>query len=218
MNSSAPLPDPNESKAPEMIGIASLLLFISTLVVALRVVSRAMIRQIGWDDWAAMATLVFIIASGSTIMSMTRYGLGRHIYTIPPESLVLYGRAFWISILTYMMALGGVKLTFLLQYFRLMSVSRLRHVYLGAIVFIAVWSISQVILLCLQCIPLHAVWDPSVKGRCLPNVTAWWYFNGIFNIVTDFAILAMPFPVLLKLQLPKAQRVVLAFVFGLGFL
>ncbi|KAM5356794.1 hypothetical protein ACJ41O_003440 [Fusarium nematophilum] len=215
--SSESLPDPTETRVPEMIAVASVLMLISTIVVVLRAMSRTMTRQFGWDDGAAVATLVFILACGATIISMTRYGLGKHITALAPETMILYLRAFWVSIFFYVLALGSVKMTLLLQYLRLMSVSRMRIVIVVSIYIVMASLVAQMFTVMLQCIPIQAVWDPSVKGKCIPHITNMWYFNGIFNIVTDFAILAMPLPVLWRLQLPFAQKAFLTFVVGLGF-
>jgi hypothetical protein len=38
------------------------------------------------------------------------------------------------------------------------------------------------------------------------------------NLVTDFIIFSMPLPVIKSLQLPKKQKLMLTFVFCLGFL
>jgi hypothetical protein len=70
----------------------------------------------------------------------------------------------------------------------------------------------------LQCIPLKAVWDPRVKAKCINREVEVWYMSSVFNIVTDFAILILPLPIILKLQLPWSHRIVLLFVFLLGFL
>lgn len=117
-----------------------------------------------------------------------------------------------------MMALFWAKMTFLFHYYRLMSVSNMRNVYLGAIIIVALWGLSQTIMAFTQCIPLKAVWDPRVEGWCRPHQTTLWYINGVINIVSDFAILILPLPVIWKLQLPLSQKILLSGIFGLGLL
>ncbi|KAJ4315065.1 hypothetical protein N0V84_008578 [Fusarium piperis] len=108
-------------------------------------------------------------------------------------------------------------MTFLLHYYRLMSASNMRNIYLGAIIIVALWGIFQTIMTFTDCIPLKASWDPRVGGWCLPR-EAMWYMNGIVNIVSDFAILILPLPVIWNLQLPLSQKILLSGIFGLGFL
>lgn len=99
-----------------------------------------------------------------------------------------------------------------------MSVSNMRKVFLGAIIIVALWAVSQFIMALIQCIPLKGVWDHRVETKCIPNTVLLWYFNGVFNIVTDVAILILPLPILWKLQLPRSHKFLLLFIFMLGFL
>ncbi|KAH7161852.1 hypothetical protein EDB81DRAFT_353670 [Dactylonectria macrodidyma] len=205
------------TREPVVIAVVSLLLSICTLMVGLRVWCRHSKNQLGLDDWAAVATLMSILACGTAIACLTRYGLGRHVWTLSPEEVVLYLRCFWVSIFFYMTSLALVKLTLLLQYYRLMSVSNMRTVFLAAIVIICLWAVSQIFIMLLSCIPLQATWDPRVHGKCGPNVLTLWYFNGVFNIVSDVAIFILPLPVIYKLQLPRSHKLCLVAIFCLGF-
>ncbi|KAK2773197.1 hypothetical protein CKAH01_13615 [Colletotrichum kahawae] len=108
-------------------------------------------------------------------------------------------------------------MTFLLQYYRLMEVSRMRHVVVGCMVLIALWGVSQILVAFLQCIPLEAVWDPRVESKCIGNIAAVWYFNGIFNVVTDFMIITLPIPKIWQLAMPRMQKIIIVGVFMLGF-
>ena len=117
-----------------------------------------------------------------------------------------------------MMSLVFLKLTFLFHYYRLMSVSNVRYVFLAAIALVVAWAISQAIMAFVQCIPLQGVWDHRIHAKCIPNTVTLWYFNGVFNIVTDVAILLLPIPIVWKLELPRSQKILLTCIFGLGFL
>ncbi|KAM0354826.1 hypothetical protein ACHAPU_000651 [Fusarium lateritium] len=97
-----------------------------------------------------------------------------------------------------------------------MSVSNMRWVYMGFMIFITLWCVSQIIAVCLLCIPLEALWDPSIQGTCIKNQTAIWYANGIIHIALDFAIIVMPLPIVWKLNLPRSQKFLLSGIFGLG--
>jgi hypothetical protein len=50
--------DANDSKVSVVIGIATFLMATSTLMVVLRVMSRATVKQFRLDDMAAIASLV----------------------------------------------------------------------------------------------------------------------------------------------------------------
>ncbi|KAM0243986.1 hypothetical protein ACHAP5_006751 [Fusarium lateritium] len=208
----------HESKSGLTVGVSVGLMALATLLVGLRLWCRRLVKASGLDDIAAVLGLVFCIACGSSIIAMTRYGLGKHEWTLTLEQAILYGRCFWLSILFYSVCLYWVKMTFLLQYYRIMSVSNMRWVYLGFIIFITLWSLAQTVLLFLLCIPLEAIWDMRIKGKCLPHQTDMWHVNGVMHIVLDFAIIVMPLPIVWNLNLPRSQKWLLSGIFGLGVL
>jgi hypothetical protein len=210
--------DAGQTRAPVLIAVVVLLLCIAITMVGLRIMCRMRIKELGLDDLSAVIALMCIIGCGIAMISMTHYGLGRHEWTISEDRMVLYRRCFWISILFYMMSLVFLKLAFLFQYYRLMSVSKMRYVFLAAIGIVVAWAISQAIMAFLQCVPLQGVWDHRINAKCIPRTVTLWYFNGVFNIVTDVAILVLPLPILWKLELPRSQKILLTCIFGLGFL
>lgn len=118
----------------------------------------------------------------------------------------------------YTSALLSVKTTLLTQYYRLFSVQAMRSVYLAAFILVVCWSVSQVLIAALACLPVSAFWDNSVTdARCLPAQPLL-YTNAAGNIATELAVLALPLPVLGTLNLPLLQRIMLIGTFSLGFL
>ncbi|RBR18898.1 uncharacterized protein FIESC28_05820 [Fusarium coffeatum] len=165
----------------------------------------------------ALGVALCCIGCGTAIAAMTQYGLGKHGWTLNLDQQVNYGRCFWISIFFYAASLYFTKMSFLFQYYRLMSVSRMRWVYIASMVVVTIWSASQIIGISFLCVPLQAVWDPRIKGKCFRHQLVMWYVNAIVHIVIDFAIIVMPLPIVWRLQLPRAQKLLLSGIFGLGF-
>ncbi|EXA36402.1 hypothetical protein FOVG_12308 [Fusarium oxysporum f. sp. pisi HDV247] len=207
-----------EGRSGISIGVSVSLMALSAVMVGLRLWCRRERQMLGLDDVTAVVALACVLGCGSSIVAMTHYGLGRHIYTLSPRQIILYLRCFWISIVFYTYALFAIKLTFLIHYYRIMSVSNMRWLYLGALGFIILWGINQGIGVFLFCIPLQSFWDPHVKGRCFLSRPTMWYVSGVVHIVTDFAIIVMPLPIVWKLQLPRSQKIYLTGIFGLGSL
>lgn len=117
-----------------------------------------------------------------------------------------------------MLSLFFIKMSFLFNYHRLLSASKLRPYCIGAMVLIVLWAGGVCILVLVMCVPLAGVWDPKVDAKCVPHITIMWWFNGVFNSIGDLFILTLPIPALWRLQLPRRQKAYLLFVFGLGFL
>lgn len=124
---------------------------------------------------------------------------------------------FWASIVVYNISLAGIKLTFLLQYNRVLAAHKMQKVMwiLGAL--IMTWAIAQIFLAIFPCMPAQKFWDTDIPGKCRPD-QPFWYINAAGNIVTDLVILALPLPVLSALQLRKKQKYFLLGIFSLGFL
>lgn len=68
-----------------------------------------------------------------------------------------------------------------------------------------------------NCVPVAKFWVHSLEGHCL-SFEAVWFFNASMNIATDLALLAMPMPLLSRLQLPRMQKFALMGVFAVGIL
>ena len=69
--------------------------------------------------------------------------------------------------------------------------------------------------LALQCIPVNAVWDKSVKGTCFDQ-RKFFVGQGIPHILTDFAILVSPIYPVWQLNMKRYQKVAMTAVFGMG--
>ncbi|KAH6971440.1 hypothetical protein BKA56DRAFT_594324 [Ilyonectria sp. MPI-CAGE-AT-0026] len=220
MASEAAIPDPSETRVPVVIGGVVFLLVVSTLTVGLRILSRGLLKQFALDDATAIAAWATIMGCGVSQAAMTKYGLGRHMSTLTPQEIVLYLRCFWLSVMFYTYSLFFIKMTFLLNYYRLLSVSKMRGMCIAAIVVILLWGLAHGILVFLLCIPIQGWWDKSIDAKCLPDdqQVHWWYFNGAFNIFSDLCIILLPLPDLWKLNLPRSQKVYLMGIFCIGFL
>lgn len=109
------------------------------------------------------------------------------------------------------------KVSILLLYLRIFSVSApLRiSVHIGILVMALFYtamvgvSISTVI----RCVGLAAQTLQFCKTASGPVQL----LNSVFNVVTDFWILILPMPHIMKLQLPKSRKIGLVAVFAAGF-
>ncbi|KAI0022476.1 hypothetical protein F4780DRAFT_173677 [Xylariomycetidae sp. FL0641] len=210
---------PHDSRGGVVVGTAVLSVIVAGTAVGLRLYTRAvLVRKIGLDDYMAITSMAFLLALGVGQCFNVASGLGRHIYDLNlPDDFIPYFRDFWICLLLYNIALLFIKMTFLFQYYRVVAqVQKLKIIYIVAMVLVGGWTLSQVILIGFLCLPIQGLWDPSVKAMCL-DAKAENDLNAIGNIVTDFIVLLLPLPVLLRLNLRPAQKWALIGVFCLGF-
>lgn len=133
----------------------------------------------------------------------------------------------------YCLALLGFKVALLTSYLRIAGVVKLyRKVIFVAIVVCVINQLIFAVLISVSCIPVSSLflldlrdsnqvqvakqWDASIRGKCIDEVPFYFALAGT-SIGLDLVIIALPLPVLWKLQLRFKQKIILAALFALGF-
>lgn len=111
-------------------------------------------------------------------------------------------------------SLGLVRLALLSLYLRLFQVSRLAFwmIWVGAILSGSFYFITTVVMLA-RCRPRL---DPA--GDCMPVSSALYKGSGVFGLVSDLYILAIPVWQVSRLTLPPGRRAGVLAVFLTGLL
>ena len=81
--------------------------------------------------------------------------------------------------------------------------------------FIWIGGITLLFVFSFSCHPVAYFWNASLDGKCIRTLPLWYTMSG-FQLGTDFACFGLPIPVIVKLQLPRKQKISLIFVFILG--
>ncbi|KAG8665209.1 uncharacterized protein FPOAC1_013188 [Fusarium poae] len=84
--------DAQENRGPIAIAVAIVMMVLAILLIGSRLWSRRSIQAMGKDDLTAVIALFFIIGTSASVIAMTQYGLGLHIWTLSDDTLVLYFR------------------------------------------------------------------------------------------------------------------------------
>lgn len=108
------------------------------------------------------------------------------------------------------------KISFSVLYRRIFEQQAVRVAAYYLIVFLSVWGVAQSILVVFGCFPV-AVLNPAWKDFCIKTIIVW-YLTSIMNIVTDFIVFLLPLVAIRGLQLRIRQRLLIASLFGVGFL
>ncbi|KAM5346090.1 hypothetical protein ACJ41O_009095 [Fusarium nematophilum] len=209
----ASLHDPSydtESQRGTILSVTITFACVSTIVTSARLYTRIfLLRSFGPDD----ATMAAAQASDPPPPLFARdevsFGMGSHIWTIPLETV------FYAAIVLYNLGMNIVKISFLLFYRRIFPEDHMRKICIGLLIFVGLWTITQILTLCLSCLPLTVI-VPSMHGHCLDTMPVW-FFSAAMSIITDFIIFLVPLPSVAKLNLPVKQKVALLALFCLGF-
>lgn len=120
---------------------------------------------------------------------------------------------FLVYVFTVLLAKNGI----LLQLERVFSIVRYDAVWWTVRVVVWVSTIFYTLGFFLQmfaCAPREKIWNPTVPGTCLPVAGMSLPF-GIFNILSNLAILVLPLPVIGNLKTSLRKRIMLGCVFGI---
>ena len=116
-----------------------------------------------------------------------------------------------------------VKLSILLQYLRIFAPSRKENLPLFTAIHACIWSLVvfylvDTLFLIFICTPREKIWNPLMTtGHCFDG-NASYKASGVFNVLSDFAILILPMPTVWKLHMPMRRRLLTMGVFATGFL
>ncbi|KAJ5647334.1 hypothetical protein N7490_003706 [Penicillium lividum] len=189
---------------------------LATSFVGLRLYTRVkLMRRMESNDWMIVVALInSYIFMGLDMVEATS-GMGMHLKDIPPAILERQMKAFWLTVPFYNAAVLCAKASILMQYFRVFPTRRMRIVCWIMITVLATYGTWAVISAFLNCIPVAKFWDDSIPGFCLSK-PGLWFSNASMHITTDIAILIIPIPALIAIEIPRRQKAALMILFGLG--
>lgn len=94
--------------------------------------------------------------------------------------------------------------------------SRTFRLYLWAVaIFILGWTLTASLGAFLQCVPIAKAYDGSLDGYCI-HFGQLTLVVGICNVITDFVIIALPIPLVLKLNTSAEKKRVITATFAAG--
>ncbi|KAM0320771.1 hypothetical protein ACHAO8_000063 [Botrytis cinerea] len=194
---------------------------LSTIALALRLTAK-IVRQsgLGIDDALLVisyVSLLFNLKKGQSAMvaAALNFGLGRHFITVSLEDNISFAKAYFAGTLLQPTTLTAAKLSVLVLLHRIFIIRgfQITARILGLILLL--WFVANQLCELLICRPISSQWNPQTPGHC-GNQHILLIVAPIPWVLTDFAILIAPIPVLKSLRLPPSQRYGLILLFLLG--
>ncbi|KAI9847287.1 MAG: hypothetical protein M1837_002874 [Sclerophora amabilis] len=212
------------SRRQEVVVCVAVCLALSITFLLGRMLTRAFItRSLGWDDYTCVIATATAIAMSIVALDQTNYGYGRHSWDINMLTWV----ESWIQaqvkisviwFLLYQIAMGLVKVSILLLYLRLIpkDTRKTRIAVYWVLAFTVATSVASELLLLFSCWPVRKLFDPYSEGVTRVSPSQLGLAQTIMNIVSDFLILAVPIPMVLRLQLSWKQKLQVLAMFTTG--
>lgn len=86
----------------------------------------------------------------------------------------------------------------------------------GVIIIVLGSGFGIMFALIFACNPIEKNWDVSIsEGSCI-NRTGLYLATAVVNIISDTMCLILPIPIVLKLQMPRIQKLGIICMFGVG--
>ena len=194
-------------------------------------------------DTSLLALLAFIGSVTCSAIQRFQFSAGRHTWDQPLENYNGYPRVSILGLsatiqlspsltsiqtaavnrLLYILGIMLAKLSLLIFFYRIFKVDsrfRLAAWLLGTL--LVTWSTVSVLLNLFACRPLRGPWDVNMilggRVHCAVQVYNTVNVQGVCNIITDFALLLLPIPMLWKLQMSTKKKFGVSLVFATGAL
>ncbi|KAI0972146.1 hypothetical protein F4678DRAFT_472144 [Xylaria arbuscula] len=211
------LPGENDTLVPNIYACSIVTSVASAAVILFRLWARRLAHGgifLDISDWLLVAAWVFFIAALASFSLAARYGLGRHFMFITNVRLFY----IWSVLLEvfYYLCIGSIKLSILSFYGTIFTVKQFRpYLWTMALIVIA-WCIASVVVSIAQCLPFQFGWDKTISGGVCINYGLLVLSAGIINVITDFIILCLPIPLILRLHISSQKKYLLIFTFASG--
>ncbi|KAI7776036.1 hypothetical protein LA080_005906 [Diaporthe eres] len=207
----------------QMIGLAVGFMIIPTVFYGLRVWAKLLVKRFAWDDYLTGAGLVVAITCCTLQLATAVHGhLGQHQPQYPDGSpimddpgLIFFEQTKFALNMISILGLGLVKASILILYYNLFPSKNFRYAVWGALAFVIGWTVSFFFSHLFTCYPITVFIEPYYGNSCVQTVPM--FLSLLFtDVVADWAILLLPVPMVLKVQLPFKKKIAVIGMLGLG--
>ena len=212
---------PKASRVNELKTTAIVAIVLSVPFLFLRLYSRWLKNGLIFADeaYTVTAALVLVVISILTLR-MSLIGFGLHYWNIPPDHGVQLLKLLYVCQLMYVLVQVFAKVAILSLYYRLFGIQSkwFRWFVRGSIAFMFVHGVIYFLLVMFQCVPIEAVWNKLIDGKCLEVNYGIALSGACMSIAEDVIILVLPIPQLWKLQMSLKKKIGIMLLLSVGSL
>ncbi|KAF2737779.1 hypothetical protein EJ04DRAFT_460471 [Polyplosphaeria fusca] len=210
------LAETNDPFLDQRVSIAFIV--IDTFFLLLFYVSRYFNRKaVGWP-MLVCNTLAYVLCMGSAatgILMVHIGGVGHHVVAVPVTTFQTWLQLSKVLEFTYTPAVMFAKLAALFLYHQVFEVPFYRRIIICIGVILILQGVVSLVLAFSICRPFRYFWTQAVDvndGSC-GDVMLFYKTYSIPSLVTDVAMLVLPWPILLKLNITNPEKIGLIFTF-----
>lgn len=124
---------------------------------------------------------------------------------------------FYATQMLYILIQVTAKVSIVILFSRIFPARWFQRTVWCFVAFLVIHGLIFLFVIVFQCIPVDGIWDKSLSAKCL-DITAVGWAGAIMSIIEDIAILVLPIPELLKLQLSLQKKIAVFIMFSIGSL
>lgn len=208
-----------EGRSETVLAVTIIMVVLSTLFVFFRMLSRAaIVKRISVDDYFMMLAWTIAFGLSFAICYGTAWGLGRHETDVPGSWQPALRKAVYAFTVLYQPALMALKTSILAFYLTISTTHRIfKWACIATLLVVNAGGFALTMLTVFQCRPISVTFDDVVPANasCTDIVTIY-LSSAPLNLITDFAILFLPMPILTSMRLPRKQKIILIVTFSFG--
>lgn len=121
-----------------------------------------------------------------------------------------------VASIIYVPCLGFAKFSILFLYFKLAQLRWFRICVYTLMAVVISYSVGIIFALIFPCQPISANWDLNITDYKCIDKAAIYLATAAVNVITDLLLLLLPIPMVLRLQMPRSQKIALMIVFAVG--
>ncbi|OTB07811.1 hypothetical protein M426DRAFT_317702 [Hypoxylon sp. CI-4A] len=192
--------------------------FLAGVALGLRLYTRLYVlrKKLETDDWLVISAFVVSVAMLAFVKKDIDHGLTYHVWDIPQETYHIGERLYGLlAYLSFIFSVSFAKVSMLVLYLRLAPHTWFRWTCYTCIAIIGCYSIVAALVESLACRPLEGIINESLDAVCYDSYPAYITLSSL-NIGIDIIILLLPIPLVLRMQLPRRQKISVILLFATG--
>ncbi|PLB44809.1 hypothetical protein P170DRAFT_512954 [Aspergillus steynii IBT 23096] len=168
--------------------------------------------RLSWDDYLIFLALMGQLSYAILLFMSNANGDGRHMIFVKNYKRFVQESA--ANAIVYAITVMATKISILFLYRRIFPT---RSLVLGAYFVgatVIAYNVALAFVAAFQCVPFSSMWTGE-PGKCI-GISVPFTIFAVVNVVTDFAILALPVKPVLKLHMRRNRKIQVLTIFLLG--
>ncbi|KAM0795055.1 hypothetical protein BDR22DRAFT_872508 [Usnea florida] len=200
-----------------IIVVNSVFPFAAAVAVALRLKARRLkAMSLNSSEYVILVALaITIVHSMVYIYCATNGGMGQHVQNLSDIEFVIFGKVTFWNQFPYIFAVSITRISILLLYQSLFPTRRFRIITNIIGLIILLWTIAFFFASLFQAWPISKNWSPDEPGTTV-NEFSLYIALACTELVLDVVVLALPWPVVWRLQMDSSRKWKVSGIFALG--